>query len=168
LLPDGRTAAVVTALAAGTVLLSTAIPIQRTHRELSVPAYPHTRYLYEQLVVPMKAHDELAVHTAQLLPMIVYAQIDGIPLTLLRRRYELGLVQRTPPDGTVAPSLTLPGQRFVLLADSSSKRARALVPNTVLGKLRNGSYRWSPVAHQLPTQHGQPPELWEIVPRASQ
>jgi hypothetical protein len=164
--PDERLATVATALAAAGVLLSTAIPIRDTHRQLSLPGFPNTRYLFEQLVVPMQIHDELAVHTAQLLPMIVYARIDGIPLSLLRRRYVLGLVQRTPPDGTVAPSLTLPGQRFVLLAQPGSKNDRTKIPRALRSKLRGGSYRWSAVTRRLSAQQGPPPDLWELVHRA--
>src|SRR5262249_40580412 len=90
---------------------------------------PHfdTHALFQQRAGPLHRGAGPAAPAALLVPITLYARIEGSPLTRVRNLYELSIAQRTEPGAPPIRSLSRPGQRFWLLAWTDADRK--LVPN---------------------------------------
>lgn len=152
------------ALAATSLLLWTAAPGYAEHVALSRPAYPNTRFLFEQLVVPMRPRDELALHSRQMRPLLVYARIANIPLHMVDRGFRIERAQHVGGDRVVFPSLLFMGQRFAVLALSEAERDAVVLPPQVQARKQMGLYRWDATLY-LSAAPDLAPVLWELKRR---
>ena len=156
-----RASSAACALVSALLLVWTAAPGHAEHLRLLQPMYPNTRWLFDQLVVPMQGRDELSLHSLQMRPLLVYAIIDHIPLTMMDMGFRLERAQRLTLDMRAAPSLMYLGQRFTVLAASESERDRLPLPRMVKARVRAGLLEWTAI-RQLKAQSGPDPVLWEL------